>query len=279
MMSVEAIQARVESVPFWWHRIQVAPGVVTPGQKSTNCGSWDALRVPDLQGKTVLDIGAWDGFYSFEAERRGAKRVLALDHFAWCIDSLRMWNYYDDCRRKTIVPRQYDTLPGIWDPDSLPGKRGFDLAHELLGSKVESCIDDFMAMDLSSLGVFDVVLYLGVLYHMRNPVEAMSRVSAVTRKLAIIETVAVVIPGYEDKSLWEFYPSNELSGDVTNWWAPSEKSLLGLCYSAGFRRVDVIVPAPHPEQRNRLRRTAKLLAGRTQPKRPIGYRAIVHAWK
>ncbi len=274
----EAIQAKVESVPFWWHRIQVAPGIVTPGQKQTDLAAWDALRVPELKGKTVLDIGAWDGFYSFEAERRGAKRVLALDHYAWCIDSLRMWNYYDDCRRRKVVPQQYDTLPGIWDPDRLPGKDGFDLARKLLGSKVESHVDDFMAMDVTPLGVFDVVLYLGVLYHMRNPVEAMMRVGAVTREVAIIETVAVTVPGYEGKSLWEFYPGNELSGDVTNWWAPSEKSLVGLCHAAGFRKVDIIVGPPDLKQ-HPLRRVAKLFTGNGRTKQPVGYRAVVHAWK
>lgn len=279
VQNAQAIQAKVKDVPFWWHRIQVAPGIVTPGQKSTDRAAWDVLRVPELHGKSLLDIGAWDGFYSFEAERRGARRVVALDHYAWRIDSQRMWNYYQECKQKAVVPKQYDTLPGIWDPAGLPGKRGFDLAHELLGSNAESRVDDFMAMDLASLGAFDVVLYLGVLYHMRNPVEALSRVSTVTRSVAIIETVAVVIPGYEHKALWEFYPSNELGGDVTNWWAPSEKSLLGLCYSAGFRKVDVIVPAPQPRQEKVLRRGAKLLTGCRQPKQPIGYRAIVHAWK
>jgi len=273
------IQARIADVPFWWHRIQIAPGVVTPGQKSTDSSSWSLLHTPDLRGKTVLDIGAWDGFYSFEAERAGAARVLALDDYAWCIDSQRMWNYYDECRKKKVVPQQYDTLPGIWDPVGLPGKRGFNLARELLRSKVESRVDNFMTMDLDSLGTFDVVLYLGVLYHMRNPLEAMMRVGAVTRQLAIIETVAVMVPGYEHEALWQFYPTNELSGDVTNWWAPTEKSLVGLCQAAGFHTVDVIVSAPQQRRGRALLRAARPLLQRKASRQPIGYRAIVHAWK
>ena len=63
----------------WFHSIELAPGLKTRGSDDT-ARRVDILQIPeDLTGKTVLDVGAWDGFFSFEAERRGAARVVALD--------------------------------------------------------------------------------------------------------------------------------------------------------------------------------------------------------
>ena len=67
----------------WYHRIDLGDGIVTPGVDPSP-RKLERLRLPaDLGGKTVLDVGAWDGFFSFEAERRGASRVLATDSYAW----------------------------------------------------------------------------------------------------------------------------------------------------------------------------------------------------
>src|SRR2546425_13279142 len=67
----------------WWHTIDLGNGVVTPGRVD-NLGTLRRIGMPGrLDGKTVLDVGAWDGFYSFEAERRGASRVLATDSYSW----------------------------------------------------------------------------------------------------------------------------------------------------------------------------------------------------
>src|SRR5947208_97682 len=74
--------AQLVAARTWFHSIDLGDGVVTPGQKDT-LSEVGHLKLPDLTGRTVLDIGAYDGFYSFEAERRGAKRVVAADHFVW----------------------------------------------------------------------------------------------------------------------------------------------------------------------------------------------------
>src|SRR3954447_6409755 len=66
----------------WFHSIELEPGFVTPGRADTSA-QLQRLHLPDLRGKTVLDVGAWDGFFSFEAERRGAARVVAVDTFSW----------------------------------------------------------------------------------------------------------------------------------------------------------------------------------------------------
>jgi tRNA (mo5U34)-methyltransferase len=146
----------------------------------------------------------------------------------------------------------------------------------MLGSGVESIVADFTTMDLDTLGTFDVTLYLGVLYHMRDPFRALRRLAQVTKELAIIETSAIRIHGYEKYLLWEFYESNELNADVTNWWAPSDAGLLGMCRAAGFSRVELLPPA-------RPRGIASSVAGSLRSMvgmgRPFRYRAVVHAWK
>src|SRR5262245_1284794 len=212
----------VSSVGFWWHSIDFGDGIVTNGAKSSEVlrRELESLRLPDLGGKTVLDIGAYDGFYSFEAERRGAKRVVALDHYAWSLDLPNSIAYWRDCARRGVPPLPSEETP-FWQPDSLPGKHAFDTAHKILNSNVEVVVGDYMAMDLRPLGQFDVVLYMGVLYHMENPLASLRRLASVTRGLAVIETHAVVVPGYEDVEMCEFYSSNQLNGDSSNWWGPN----------------------------------------------------------
>jgi tRNA (mo5U34)-methyltransferase len=261
------LEEMAASVPFWWHSIDLGEGVVTPGEilPEPLARVLESLRLPDLRGRTVLDVGAYDGFYSFEAERRGARRVVALDHYVWSMDIAATMRYWRECKERGAVPQPYHTLPGNWRPDLLPGKRGYDTAHNALGSKVETVVADFMETDLAALGTFDVVLYLGILYHMENPLHALKRLAAVTGELAVIETEATLFPDFEQHAVCEFFETNELNADVSNWWAPNAKALAGLCRAAGFRRVDVLVGPPPvtPATERRVHR----------------YRAVAHAWK
>ena len=110
---------------------------------------------------------------------------------------------------------------------------------------------------------------------MENPLEPLKRLATVIRELAVIETQAALVPGYEHHSLCEFFESNELNGDESNWWAPNEMALCGMCRAAGFPRVDVAVAGNPPPQAvgGGLRR---LLTGKSGV---VRYRAVVHAWK
>ena len=100
------LQALVDGVPRWWHSLDLGKGVVTRGFKTPEClrQELESLRLPNLQDKLVLDIGAWDGFYSFEAERRGAKRVVALDHYVWSVDWEKALAYRQHCERRMAGP-------------------------------------------------------------------------------------------------------------------------------------------------------------------------------
>lgn len=190
----------------WFHRIDLGNGLVTPGEDNTP-EKLKTLGLPDdLTGITVLDIGAWDGFFSFEAERRGARRVLATDDFCW-------------------------SGPG-WGT-----KAGFDLVHRVRNSRVES--KEIGVLDLSpeTVGVFDLVLFLGVLYHLPHPLLALERVASVTGKQLILET-GVDMTWFK-KPLLAFYPGAEAAGDPTNWWGPNPAAVKAMLHTVGFRTVKV----------------------------------------
>ena len=198
----------------WWHSIDLGDGVVTPGYKAPDLleREWGQLRLGDLTGLSVLDIGTWDGWFAFRAEQAGAKRVVALDHFVW---------------------RQRPSR-----------RKGFDLAHSALGSGVEAVEDDFSTMDLSALGTFDMVFFLGVIYHLRDPLGALGRLRQVTDGSAFIESEAAIIGGLEELAACQFFETDECAGDPTNWWAPTAPALLGMCRAAGFARATTLVGPP-----------------------------------
>jgi tRNA (mo5U34)-methyltransferase len=229
------LEREIESVPYWYHSIDLG-GVVTPGRKSPAQHQLElgALQLPDLTGKTVLDVGAWDGYYSFLAEQRGARRVVALDRYVWNEDLNRL-----------APPERRARYP-----HPSPGRRGFDIARAALGSSVEPVVMEVDEIGPEVLGTFDVVLFLGVVYHLRHPLADLERVASVTDELLIVETHLTYVAGLEDRALWEFYEADELEGDPTNWWGPNTKGLLAVLRSAGdFRRVELVGswgPEPDP---------------------------------
>lgn len=257
--------ARVAEIPRWFHSIDLGDGVVTPGQKSPEQlrDEVDHLRLPPLEGLTVLDVGTWDGYFAFEAERRGAKRVVALDHFIWSVNRAQLDVVMEDAARRGVPLPRPDDCPGLWD-QSLPGRRGFDLAHAELRSRVEPLVADFMSADLAAIGSHDVVLFLGVLYHVRDPLLALERLRAVTGQLAIIETEANLYePDAERAALWEFVERDQRAGDYTNWWIPNAQGVVALCCAAGFAQAEVVAPREIP------------LNG--EPCTPLPFRVVVHA--
>jgi tRNA (mo5U34)-methyltransferase len=270
------LRARVEALR-WHHRIDLGGGIVSPGLADR----FEALEatLPELRGRSVLDIGAWDGYYSFLAERRGAARVVALDHYVWGVDLPERNLYWEQCKAQGVTPDPSLDETRFWRPD-LPGQRSFNLARAALQSGVEDVVTDFMTCDLDALGTFDVVLYLGVLYHIVEPVTALQRLRRVTREVAVIENEGVHVPGYARNALLRFFPGDDLAGDYGNWFATSESALHAMCRAAGFRHVETKVGPPvTPEPANAAARVAGLVRrrlGRTQP--VSRYRLVVHAY-
>lgn len=217
-MSVDELKEEVDSVK-WFHSIDLGNGIVTPGV-DRSARRLKGIHMPaSLSGMSVLDIGTFDGFYAFEAERRGA-RVLATDTAVW-------------------------RNPHI-------GRAGFDLARRVLHSSVEDREVDVLDLSPETVGMFDLVLFLGVLYHLPNPLLALERVASVTRRQLIMETHVDLL--WSRRPAAAFYPSDELKGDHSNWWGPNLAAAKGMLQAVGFTRVEVVFVSPWP---TRVARVAK----------------------
>ena len=153
---------------------------------------------------------------------------------------------------------------------------------------------DFQTVDLDEVGQFDVVLYLGVLYHMKEPLTCLERLRRVTKEVAVIETEAVHLEGLDDEALLQFHAGSSLRTDFGNWYVPTIEALHNLCRAAGFSQVRTVVGPPAASRRRPLgratrRRTAasgaRSAACRRRPqhrplpprRRTANYRAVVHA--
>jgi tRNA (mo5U34)-methyltransferase len=241
---VENLRERAAAIS-WFHRIELPGGVVTQGVVDPS-RALPRLQLPDdLTGKTVLDVGAWDGFYSFECARRGAVRVLATDSYSW-------------------------------DGSSWGRRDGFLLARQALG--LEGLVDDQLidVMDLAPEkvgGPFDVVLLLGVLYHLTDGISALERVAGCCRELLVLETETAL--GWLPYPAARIHPGRELNNDPTNWYQYNEAALRGLLARVGFGDVTVVFRTPLH------RRVARAAAGagRGQSFRSLvrSRRIVVHA--
>lgn len=239
----DALQRHVDRMS-WYHSVELADGVVTRGIKPVEVidREWSLFALGDLTGRSVLDIGGADGAYAFRAERAGAAPVAVLDHYVWCADPDRYGRIYEEHVAAGLTPPPPHESDA-WHPDTLPGRWRFDTARQALGSQVRAIAVDFMDCELDRIGLWDVVLYLGVLYHMEEPLSALRRLAAVTRRQAIIETCALRLPGHAEP-LWSFFPHGELNHDRTNWWAPNLGALLGALGAAGFSDAEVLAGEP-----------------------------------
>ncbi len=232
----------------WYHSMDLGNGIVTRGWDTHTASRLKSLHFPEsLAGKSFLDIGAWDGFYSFEAERRGAARVLATDGF-------------------------------IWAGKGWSSKAGFDLAHKLLHSKVESQVISVYDITPQTVGQFDVVLFSGVLYHLEDPYLAIRNVASVTKELLILETHTDL--EFKRRPAIAFYPGAELNGDPTNWCGPNTAAVKAMLSSCGFTDVEVVYK--HPLLRRAYYAAKQFLSARTRSNPFITIqqaRVVVHARK
>lgn len=206
----------------WFHSLDLGHGIVTPGVKTLDIhrAEYSAFFDPvELSGQTVIDIGAWDGAYSFEAKRRGASRVLATDHFIW--------------RRLS--------------------RETFDIARSALNLDVEALEIDLPDLSPDRVGMFDVVLFFGVFYHLFDPIAGLANAAKLAREVLVVETHIELLDAHRPAMV--FFPGSELNDDPTNWWGPNPALMIALLKSLGFAKVDA----------------AWSLKG--------GSRAVFHAWK
>lgn len=211
------LQSRVAEFP-WHHSIDLGDGVVTPGGKSLAICRAEANLIfnrLNLIGRTVLDIGAWNGVFSFEAKRRGAARVLATDSYCWSHPHIR-------------------------------GRETFDIARSALGVDVDAREIDVAELSPETVGEFDIVLYLGVFYHRYDAIEALAKVARLAKHALIVETHLELRE--VDVPAMVFFPGSELANDSTNWWGPNEHCMKALLQGHGFADVEI---SAHPAGHNR----------------------------
>jgi tRNA (mo5U34)-methyltransferase len=200
----------------WFQGWEIFRGVRTPGSNPIDelCGE---LGLPaDLSGKRVLDIGTCNGCLSFECERRGAREVVALD----------------------------------LDEQS---RRGFERIRALVGStRVHYRVGSAYRLDPDEIGIFDVVLFCGVLYHLRYPLLAVDNIRRVCRGEVFVESFvidAAYVGMPEERGwrigrrqpttlaavpLWQFFRLRELGDDASNWFGPTSEAIVQAFDSAGF---------------------------------------------
>ena len=234
-LSTEEIRHRAAALGPWFHNIDLngvktAPEHFLGDYPNIKWRSFESAIDADLTGKSVLDIGCNGGFYSMEMKRRGAARVLGVD----------------------------------FDEDYLSQAR---FAAEVLGFDIE--FRKLSVYDVGSLGErFDIVIFMGVLYHLRHPLLALDLIREhVAGDLMIFQSMQRgATEGYEPEADYPFsetaifddpawpklhFIEKRYSKDPTNWWAPNAACAEAMLRSAGFTIVS------HPEQEVYLCRVAE----------------------
>jgi hypothetical protein len=136
-----------------------------------------------------------------------------------------------------------------------------------------------MTCDLASLGTFDVVLFLGVLYHLRDPFAALRRLRLLTKQVALVETAAISIEGQDDRPLLEFTPGAEVKNDPTNWFFPNEKGAIALLHAAGFEDVKPVARLFHEQTRPGITDFRLVLHARPSADAPVAPELDVWDWR
>lgn len=232
-MDRDELQHKVSLVPFWYHKIELPGGITTPGTQPIDPAKYG---IPDdLTGKSILDIGAWDGYWTFEAIKRGASRVFAIDDFSDGTDKL--------------IDRSTE-----WET--------FDLCAEALGvqDKVERETMNVYEIPML-LPVFDIVFFFGTLYHLKFPFLALNHIRACCKEQIYVETA--ILNGCksaygdwaydEDDCSMEFYPDDQYGLNHTNWWVPSLRCAHAMVEQAGFKNVESWKLCSQPNQLSRAR--------------------------
>lgn len=217
-MSSADIKQRIEQLGPWFHNIELrgiptAPDHFLGNYPRTKWRKFEHAIPADLTGKSVLDIGCNAGFYSIEMKRRGASRVLGLD--------------FDDAYLEQAR-----------------------FAAELAETDIE--FRKLSVYDVGALGErFDVVIFMGVLYHLRHPLLALDLIrDHVAGDMLIFQSMQrgsqEVFPVKEDYDFWQekifadpsfprlHFVEHRYANDPTNWWIPNRAATEAMLRSAGF---------------------------------------------
>jgi tRNA (mo5U34)-methyltransferase len=195
----------------WRHSIVLSNGTITPGEEKDTQQRLKEFPWPDVTGKSVLDIGTWDGAFAFEAEKRGASKVVANDWDVW---------------------------------NSPNGDAGFKFAHDDLQSHVlpYKC----SIYDITPQLHVDIVLFLGVLYHLRHPLLGLDKIYNILNPggVLVLETHCDLCPF--GRSAIAVYPNGESNDDVTTYWGPNGAAIIDLLTISHFTDIKMMQLLPSP---------------------------------
>jgi len=210
------VKQKVEAEPYWFQKIEVLPGFYSNGWSNPRLEKLPYFGLPeDLTGKRVLDIGCAEGFFSFEAEKRGAREVIGIDSFP---DSVRRFNIVKEARQSAATA----FLMNVYD---LEPKR---------------------------LGTFDLVLFYGVFYHLKHPQYALERIHSVCAGDLLFQTFMLEEPTVKGTPWARYYPHGMMSGkenelfDPTIFWLFNSACCLAMLDAVGFVDSEVISTDPNP---------------------------------
>ena len=184
----------------WYHSIELPDGTIIPGLQSIEVLKHRLAQfdLPDrMDGLRALDIGAWDGWFTFEMERRGAE-VTAID----LVENPR-----------------------------------FLEARAALRSKADYRVMSVYQLDPNDIGRFDIVLFFGVLYHLKHPLLGLEKVCSVARGIVCVESYVSDNGDLTCPPIAEFYEGIELGGQFDNWCGPNTSCVLAWCRTAGLVNV------------------------------------------
>lgn len=258
---------KVKAIPYWYHRIELPDGIVTPGWAPI-CAEKYAIP-DDLTGRRILDIGAWDGYWTFEALKRGAKEVVAIDDFS---DNLgapdkikrKKWETFDLCREAFGFDEELGPNPHLsgWS----------NTKTNQICRRIEMSIYD-ISEDIYNLGRFDIVFFFGTLYHLRHPLLALDKITSVCDGELYIESAICddfspyhggIEKGYRNNDMIaEFYPAKEYGNNSSNWWVPTLQTLGYMVQTSGFENIEMWRLTENPKGPEQCR--GFVWAGREEP--------------
>lgn len=203
------LRSAVAAESYWFHKLDLGHGIITPGWSDPAIDKLPFYGLPeDCTGMRVLDIGCAEGFFTFEAERRGAAEVIAIDSF----------------------------------PDSV---RRFTLARDALGFHSQAYLTNVYALSTKEFGTFDLVMYFGVSYHLRHPLLALERIFEVSTGTLLMQTASFENAGLGDAAASEFHPFGIESGppearqhDPTVFWVPNAACVDAMLAHVGFVNIE-----------------------------------------
>lgn len=203
------VQQEINAQPYFFHRMRLWDDFYTPGWSDVEREKLPYFGLPErMDGMRVLDVGCAEGFFSFEAERRGAAQVVAIDSWEGSIER-------------------------------------FNLVRLALGSRVNGYLCNVYDLSPKTFGTFDLVMFFGVLYHTKHPWYALEKIASVCSGTLLLQTLVNDDPQFQDQSIATFHPFGVESGppenrqlDPTVFWVPTPECTRNLVRAAGFTDVE-----------------------------------------